>query len=83
MIDTVDALVKSTLADLCPNVARLLYRGKAGTFFTYQLVLSQDRDAAEDEMQGTEYTYRVDLYSKRDYIALLRRTKRALKAAGF
>ena len=52
MIDTVDALVKSTLAALCPNVARLLYRGKAGTFFTYQLVLSQDRDAAEDEMQG-------------------------------
>lgn len=83
MIDTVDALVKSTLAALCPNVARLLYRGKAGTFFTYQLVLSQDRDAAEDEMQGTEYIYRVDLYSKRDYIALLRRTKRALKAAGF
>lgn len=83
MIDTVDALVKSTLAALCPNVARLLYRGKAGTFFTYQLVSSEDRDAAEDEMQGTEYTYRVDLYSKRDYIALLRRTKRALKAAGF
>ena len=54
MIDTVDALVKSTLAALCPNVARLLYRGKAGTFFTYQLVSSEDRDAAEDEMQGTE-----------------------------
>ena len=83
MIDTVDALVKSTLAALCPNVARLLYRGKAGTFFTYQLIMSQDRDAAEDETQGTEYIYRVDIYSKRDYIALLRRTKQALKAAGF
>ena len=39
--------------------------------------------AADDETHGTEYTYRVDIYSKRDYIALLRRAKQALKAAGF
>ena len=43
----------------------------------------QRRTAADDEMHGTEYTYRVDIYSKRDYIALLRRVKQALKAAGF
>lgn len=83
MIDKVDALLKTTLATLCPNVARLVFRGKAGTYITYQLVLSQDKDAADDDMQGTEYTYRVDIYSKTDYMALLRRTKRALLAAGF
>lgn len=83
MIDTVDALLKTTLDALCPHVARLVFRGKAGTYITYQLVLSQDKDAADDDMQGTEYTYRVDIYSKRDYMALLRRTKRELQAAGF
>ena len=41
------------------------------------------REGADDETHGTEYTYRVDIYSKRDYIALLRRVKQALKAAGF
>lgn len=83
MIDTVDSLLKSTLSALCVNVARLFFRGKASTFITYQLVTSQDNAPADDEMQGTEYTYRVDIYSKKDYIALLRRTKNALKAAGF
>ena len=43
----------------------------------------EDMAAADDETHGTEYTYRVDIYSKRDYIALLRRVKQALKAAGF
>ena len=83
MIDTVDRLLKSTLDALCPNVARLFFRGKAGTYITYQLVSSEDMAAADDETHGTEYTYRVDIYSKRDYIALLRRVKQALKAAGF
>lgn len=83
MIDTVDGLLKTTLDALCPNVARLFFRGKAGTYITYQLVSSEDMAAADDEMHGTEYTYRVDIYSKRDYIALLRRAKQALKAAGF
>ena len=83
MIDEVDALLKTTLSAQCPHVARLAFRGKAATYITYQLVLSQDRDAADDVLQGAEYTYRVDIYSKRDYMALLRRTKQALKAAGF
>ena len=83
MIDTVDCLLKSTLDALCPNVARLFFCGKAGTYITYQLVSSEDMAAADDETHGTEYTYRVDIYSKRDYIALLRRVKQALKAAGF
>lgn len=53
MIDEVDALLKTTLAAQCPRVARLIFRGKAGTYITYQLVLLQDRDAADDDMQGT------------------------------
>ena len=47
MIDTVDRLLKSTLDALCPNVARLFFRGKAGTYITYQLVSSEDMAAAD------------------------------------
>lgn len=83
MIDSVDKLLKNTLTALCPNVERLLFQGKATTFMTYQLVIANDVFPADDETQGTEYTYRVDIYSKRDYISLLHQTKQALKAAGF
>ena len=82
MID-VDSLLKSTLSAQCPNVARLLFKGKANVFITYQLVMARDTDPADDELHGTEYLYRVGIYSKTDYIALLSKTKRALKEAGF
>ena len=82
MIDTVDRLLKSTLDTLCPNVAHLFFRGKAGTYITYQLVSPEEMAAADVETLGTEYSFRVDIHSKRDYIALLRRVKQALKAAG-
>ena len=45
MIDTVDRLLKSTLDALCPNVARLFFRGKAGTYITCLLYTS---DAADE-----------------------------------
>lgn len=83
MMDEVDALLKATLTAECPNVARLVFRGNADTYITYQLVLLQDRDAADDELQGTEYTYRIDIYSKQDDMTLLHRTKLALLAADF
>lgn len=83
MIDEVDARLKAALDAVGPKVARLVYRGKADVYITYQLVLAQDRDAADDEMHGTEYTYRVDIYSKTDFMQLLRRVKGALKGAGF
>lgn len=82
MIDTVDRLLKSTLDALCPNVARLFFRGKAGTYITYQLVSSEDMAAADDEMHGMEYTYRVDIYSKRDYIALLAPCEAGVEGGG-
>lgn len=82
-MNDVETLLKTTLAAQCRNVARLVFTGKADTYITYQLVLWQDRDAADDEPQGTEYTYRIDIYSKKDYISLLRQTKRGLQAAGF
>lgn len=78
-----DSLLKTTLEGLGVPVERLKYDGKAETFITYQLVVGRDAHFADDDSEAEEFTYRVDIYSKLDYIALLRRLKTAVKAAGF
>lgn len=75
--------VKTALDSLGVPVARMIYNGKADTFITYQLVLSGEMAFSDDDNEAEEFLFRIDIYSRRDYIALLRRTKRALKAAGF
>lgn len=80
---TVDSVLKSALDTLGVPVERLRFKGKADTFITFQIVLGQETGYADDDSTGTEYTYRVDIFSKNDYIYLLRRTKQALKEAGF
>lgn len=80
---TVDSILKSTLDTLNVPVERLLYKGNASTFIIFQLVYSHETGFADDDSTGTEYTYRVDIFSKNDYISLLRRTIQALKEAGF
>ena len=82
MVD-VDSLLKTTLKGLGVPVKRLKYDGRAKTFITYQLVVGRDAHFADDESEAEEFTYRVDIYSKSDYIPLLRRLKMALKNAGF
>ena len=79
----VDSVLKATLQTFGYPVSRLMYKGRAETFFTYQLVVGKDSNFTDDESSATEYIYRVDLYSKKDYIDLLKRLKTELKAAGF
>lgn len=79
----VDGLLKQTLEALGVPVARLKYDGKAKTFITYQLVVGRDIHFTDDDNEAEEFTYRVDIYSKTDYISLMRRVKTELKSAGF
>lgn len=79
----VDGLLKTTLEGLGVPVERLVFTGNAPIFFTYQFVLGADTAFADDDNEAEEFMYRVDLYTKGDFFALLRRTKQALKAAGF
>ena len=79
----VDSLLKTTLEGLGVPVERLVFTGNASVFFTYQFVLGADTAVADDESGAEEFLYRVDLYTKGDFFALIRRTKQALKAAGF
>ena len=79
----VDALVNTTLLTLTPNVERLRFTGEADTYITYQILNSEDADFAGDEGTTHDHSYRVDIFSRYDYIALLQQTKAAFKAAGF
>ena len=81
--DDVVSLVKTTLEKLGYPVERLIYTGKAETFITYQIVVGLDTHFSDDESGAEEFTYRADIYSRVDYIALMRSAKRALKEAGF
>lgn len=82
-VTDVDSLLKTTLEGLGAPVERLVFTGNAPAFFTYQFVLGADTAFADDESGAEEFLYRADLYAKGDFFALLRRTKQALKAAGF
>ena len=79
----VDSLLKSTLEKLGFPVERLKYDGKAKTYITYQLVVGRDTFFSDNDGGAEEFTYRVDIYSRGDYIAVMRRAKRILKEAGF
>lgn len=78
-----DELLKTTLELRGVPVSRLLYEGRAECFITYQLVIGQDIAFADDEEGGTEYTYQIHVFAKRNYLAMIADMKADLKAAGF
>lgn len=78
----VDTEVNNTLKTLGVPVARLFYKGKAGAFITFQLVLGARSVFADDECEGKEYIYRADIFSKKDYSELLEKTVAALERLG-
>ena len=77
------SLLAMAIEKLGYPVERLIYTGKAETFITYQIVVGLDTYFSDDESGAEEFTYRADIYSRVDYIALMRSAKRALKEAGF
>lgn len=78
-----NSAIYQALSQLGVPFERIYYRGNAKTFVTYQLIIGQERYHAEDEHGGTEYQYRVSIFSQTDYIALLQRVCAGLREAGF
>lgn len=78
-----DEILMQTLEGLGYPVERLLYRGKADTYFTFQCVISAATAYCDDDSEAEEITFRIDLFTRYNFGQLLRRTKQALKAAGF
>lgn len=80
---TVDNILRTALEALGVPVARLLYEGQANTYIVFQIALGQEVGYSDDDTDKTEYIYQIHIYSKGDYIDLLKRAKAALKSAGF
>ena len=81
--NSVDSLVKTTLDALDAPVERLKFTGEADTFIVFYLVNADDDDFADDEPTTHEHLYRIDFFSKGNYMALLKQARQALKTAGF
>ena len=77
----VDESLKTLLTTCCANTARLQYTGKASTFITYQMITVSDKFFSDDGNECVEHYYRIDLYSKSNYMTTLAAIKAALKAA--
>lgn len=80
---TAEAAVKRALESVGIPCERLTYRGNAPAFAVYQLVIARERDYYDDESEGREHSFRIDIYSRSDYVSLLRRVWRALKECEF
>jgi len=79
----VDALALSTLKSLGLPVARVFYTGNAEQWISYHILSGCDTEFADDAPGATEYTYRAHIFSKTNYMPILKRMRRKLKAAGF
>lgn len=80
---TAEEAMNAALATLGVPAVRLQYDGKADAFITYQCVISQETAFSDDGNEAEESLFRLDLFSRGDFVSLLRRTKQALKYAGF
>lgn len=80
---TVDNILRTALEALGVPVARLSYDEKANTYIVFQIIIGQEVGYLDDDTDKTEYIYQIHIYSKGDYIDLLKRAKAALKSAGF
>ena len=78
-----DSLLKSTLSAFGVPVERVRYTDKAEEYITFQTLSGNGAAHADDDETAYEHFYRVDIFSKGDYTALLKQVKQGLKAAGF
>lgn len=78
-----EAAINTALKAVGVPFARLRFTRKANTYIVFQMVTGTDMAFADDESGAEETIYRIDLFSKKSYIATIRSIKSALKSAGF
>jgi len=81
--NTSDSHLQTTLATLGDPVERLRFTGTADTYLTWQTIAGSEATFADDDNEEYEHYYRVDLFSKVNYVEKLVELRKALKAAGF
>ena len=83
MNNDVDAIITNALNSLGVDVERNRYTGSSNEFITFQIIYAHELDFSDDENSGTEFIYGVDVYSKSNFIVLMRRTICKLKESDF
>lgn len=83
-------LLNKTLKGACKSVYRIAYNPKderskisPEAYLAFQTIISQPSGYADDDSTVTLHTFRVDLYSKKDFTKLLSDTLTVLRQAGF
>ena len=83
-----NSLIKKIFADFKVDdkkipVSFLKYTGKETTYITYQSIDTSGTLAGDDEILGYIDYYDFDIYSKSNYLKIVREVKKKLKANGF
>ena len=81
--NTSDSHLQATLAALGDPVERLRFTGTADTYITWQTITGSETAFADDDNEEYEHFYRVDLFSRHNYVEKLVGIRKALKEAGF
>jgi len=81
--NTSDSHLHQTLTALGVPVERLRFTGEADTYITWQTISGNEMAFADDDSEEYEHYYRIDLFSRRNYVEKLIELRNALKAAGF
>lgn len=81
--NTSDDRLQAALSSLGLPVERMKFTGKADTYLTWQTIAGQEISFADDENEEYEHYYRVDLFSKFNYVEKLVKLRRILRSAGF
>ena len=82
-IRKVDTLLRRILTTHFFVVARLYTKEKPSVYCTYQMLNVASKNYADDGAQGDEYYYRIDIYSKKDYLTLAENLIKDLKSKDF
>lgn len=76
-------IIIDTLKPLKIPVAFQRYNGKADTYITFHEYLASGEEYEDDEETLTAHYIQVDIWSKKDYIDIVKNIKRLLLKVGF
>jgi len=78
-----DSKIQRTLTAMGVPVERLFFIGESDTYITWQVISGNETAFADDDNEEYEHFYRVDLFSRHNYVQELVKLRKLLKKAGF
>lgn len=80
---SLNSLIMDTLTPTGVPVRFMVYTGTETTYITFQVYNENGSFYAEDDEEATEYSVRIDVWSKGNFNLLVKDVKERMKAAGF